>query len=385
MAFEELGPNIRITVEGQALDVEITDFVISCEVEQSQELAWKITLDVLNVQNDAVGVGFDGTFLFTDSKVFQPGNTIEVEMGYGQDMEFVGAGIIQKWLPTFPDNGSPKLRIVAYDGRVLMMENEEAQEAQAWEDTPHSDVIQAMADKYGFQSEIEPTNNPEKRTFKKAGRTDWALVQGLARLHGFYTAVEWNRDSSTWVLKWGPVENVWPQEKQYTFRYSVAGQENTLLSFSPEMAIKGLPTSVKLRYFDKDSRTWEAVEFKEEKDGETLKYSGNGSGSPKEEILSSYAFRFATGGIAVEVVPKVHFDTPEAAQRFAEAWFIQNRDQFITGRGRTVGLEFLSVGHIHILEGIGTQLSGEWQFTTVRHMYGQNGYKTAFFSHKVVK
>jgi len=381
-------------VEGTELSADVTKYVTKCTCEQTVDMADKITLTVLNVQEDVLGSGYTGFFAFTDSKVFQPGNTILVHMGYGAEEKLVGAGIIQRFLPNFPEDGPAMLTIMAYDASVLMMEGEACRQGEVWEDTAHSDVVLSVANRYAFIANIESSESIEgaatggfvrvgieKNTTKKKGMTDWELVQGLARLHGYDVKVRWSEDLNTWELWWGP--DIWDQQKQYTFVYN-QGQQSTLLSFQPEMAITGLPSTVKVLYFDQDTRTWEEMELKEEEgEGESIKFTG--SGLLEDEIINSSSYRIAASGINVEVVPGIHFDSAEDAQLYAESFFRARKDQFITGRGKTAGLEVLKAGHTHILVGLGVQLGGEWYFTTVRHVFdAMSGYVCEFYANKVV-
>lgn len=372
-----IAPSITITVNGTDLEADVTQFVTKCVVEQSQEVADKITLTVANPREDTLGGGYSDVFAFVDSKVFQPGNEIVVSMGYDGEEQVVGAGVIQRFLPKFPDSGFPMLTIIAYDGSVLLMDGETSQEGMVWEDTSHTDVVYNLANDNSIivDPDIAVTNS-EKSTIKKPGMSDWELIQGLARLHGYYAKVRWDEAVNDWVLYWG--EDIWAQETEYTFEYG-----STLLSFFPEFGIRNAPSGVKLQYFDQDTKTWEAVEFKEEKKGEEVKFKG--PEKLEEEILSSTSFRIASGGVAVEIVPGMNFETAEEAQQYAERWFRARKDQFIMGRGKTIGLEYVHVGHIHNITNIGVQLSGRYQFTTVRHIFdNQAGYTTEFFAHKVL-
>lgn len=381
MAFDSLAPTIRIQVEGIDLDVEVTQYVTKCVVELTVDMADKITLTVLNPQTNTLGSGYTGAFAFTDSKVFQPGNTILVYMGYGANEALVGAGVIQKYLPRFPQDGPAMLTIMAYDGSVLMMDGETSREGRVWENTAHEDVVIEVVNDYNFAGDVAVGTATEKNTTKKRGMSDWELVSGLARLHNFDCKVVWDEGSGLWKLHWGTP--FWVQDKTYTFTYIVNGQDSTLLSFEPEMAITGQPSTVQVLYWDQDTRTWEKVEIKEDKEGESIKFTG--SGALEDEITSSTQYRLSASGIAVDVIPGVHFDTAEDAQLFAERFFRARKDQFITARGKCIGLETLKAGHIHTIAGVGTQLSGDYEFTTVRHVFdAQSGYVCEFFAHKVL-
>jgi hypothetical protein len=61
-----------------------------------------------------------------------------------------------------------------------------------------------------------------------------------------------------------------------------------------------------------------------------------------------------------------------------------HKDNFITARGTVVGLETLRPGQVHTIDGVGIQLSGDYEFTTVTHKFSGDGYVCEFFAHKVV-
>lgn len=384
MAFDDLAPSIRIYVEDNELTSEVTKYVTRCEVDLSIGIADQIKLTVANPLTDKFGRGYVGEYLFLDGKTFQPGNEVEVWMGYGANAAFVGRGVIQKQLPSFPDGDEvPTLTILALDASVRMMEGEESSEAAAWEDLSHSDIVTEIANKYGFIGNIETITNAEVKTVKKRGMSDYRFVQGLANLHGFTFKVAWNPDLKAWALYFRS-KAVDSQEKTYTFSYN-NGQASTLLSLDPQFGLRDTPSAVKVLYFDRATRAWEQVIVEETKEGEKGKASKDVTERMIESVTSSTAFRIAAEGVAVEVVPERPFKSPEEAQLFAERWLRARKNHFITGRGKTIGLEKLRAGEVHALAGIGAQLSGDWEFSTVTHIFdNNNGYRCEFFAHKVI-
>jgi phage protein D len=385
MAYDDLAPAIRIFVEDTELTTDVTKYVTHCEVDLSMGIADQIKLTVVNPLTDKFGRGYTGEYLFLDGKTFQPGNEVEVWMGYGAATAFVGRGVIQKQLPTFPDADEiPTLTIIALDASVRMMEGEDAAEAAVWDDVSHSDIVTEMANKYGFLANIETITNTEVKTVKKRGMSDYRFIQGLANLHGFTFKVAWDTGTEAWHLYFRskPVES---QEKAYTFTYN-NGQDSTLLSFDPQFGLRDTPSAVKVLYFDRATRTWEQVLVEEVKEGEKPKPNAKDVAEKMTEaVTSSTAFRIAAEGVSVEVVPERGFKSPEEAQLFAERWLRARKDHFITGRGKTIGLEKLRAGEVHALAGIGIQLGGDWEFSTVTHIFDSNsGYRCEFFAHKVM-
>ena len=399
--FEGLAPSIRIFIQDDELTTDVTKYVTRCEVDLSIGIADQIKMTVINPLTNEFGRGYAGQYLFLDGKTFQPGNEIEVWMGYSGVETFVGRGVIQKQMPSFPDGDEiPTLSIIALDASVRMMEGETAEDSAAWEDMSHSDIVGEIAAKYGFLVDVEAISVTEARTVKKTGMSDYRFIQGLANLHGFAFKVQWDTTSQAWSLYFRskPVNS---QKKKYTFTYN-NGQESTLLSLDPQFGLRNTPSAVKVLYFDRATRTWEQIIVEETQAGEDPKPAKGKAALKKaaekkkkaaetnekmqQELKSATAFRIAAEGICVEVVPERQFKSPEEAQAFAERWLQARKDNFITGRGKTIGLELMRAGDVHALKGIGTQLSGDWEFSTVTHQFSNdNGYRCEFFAHKVVE
>jgi phage protein D len=391
--FSDLVPRVVINVEGTELTEDITRYVVDVEVELTRDIADMISMTVINPFREASGLGElggqqTGSFLFLDDTTFQPGNRIDIFMGYADATEHIASGIIQRWMPNFPESGMPVLQLKAYDHSTLLMEGEGTMAGGAWSELTHDAVVSELVKRYNINQLVADTAGEEPVTIKKHGMTDYAFVKGLANLHGYYFKVRFDVDSNEPIAYWGESATVFPSsDTQYTFTYG-AGDDSTLLSFEPQFAIRDIPSKVEVLYFDPDTKTWEQVPVEEDDETGELKYSGDGSLPEEptlEQILSSSAYRITAGGKSVEVVPERRFQSAEAAQRWAERWIRSRKDNFITATGRVIGLETLRPGQVHVIEGVGTQLSGEYEMTSVRHIFdGSSGYVCEFFAHKVL-
>ena len=381
MAFDDLRPTVKIEIEGEELSADVTNAVSRCEVELSREVTDQITLTVANPVADELGKGYAGrSFVFLEEKAFQPGNEIRVHLGYGDRLTFVAGGIIQRFLPRFPADGVPTLTIVARDASIRLMDGETAAEAASY---PEFDLDTAVRDVLNRHDILAADVTPLVGTFrsdlqKKRGMTDYQFVKGLANIVGHEFRVRMNPTSFKWEAVWRPP--VSDQEKEFTFAY-LNGPESTLLSFDPEWGLHDTPTEVRCFYFDRGTKTWELLEAKGAgKAGESTK---GAKGKVTKEITDLDEIRIAAGDVAVEFVPERPFRTSDEAQRFADRWLKARRDLFLTGRGRCIGLEALRAGDVHRLEGIGVQLSGLWEMTTVAHVFDRtSGYYCDFFAHK---
>lgn len=386
MPFDDLAPTLKIEVEGQELNADVTRAITRCEVDLTRDIADMIKLTVVNPAQDVIGEGYGESFVFLDSRAFQPGNTIKVSMGYGDDVSFIAAGIISKWLPTFPRGGVPILQVKALDASIRMMDGETSRDAKTYDNFDldtivrdvlnQHDIIAAQVDAMPFVG-----MGAGRTTNKKKGMSDYKFVKGMANLAGYEFKVRYNPDSSQWEGFWrAPVSE---QERQFTFQYN-RGASSTLLDFRAEWGLRDQSTAVKVFYFDRSSGTWEEVTVEDlEKGNEQTLFEG---GTDKvTEAINDHGVRIVAGGSAVEVVPNRKFSSLDQATLFAERWLAARRNLFVTGRGSVIGVSELRAGDLHVLEGVGVQLAGEYEFTTVRHIFDQAaGYTTQFFGNKVM-
>lgn len=374
-------PSSTLYIGDVQMSNEVSGHIVRLEAELTRDISDQLTLTLLNPLNTKIGVGdSQGEYLYVDSKAFQPGQEITAFIGYGGDNAFITRGVITKYLPSFPKDGMPRLTIKALDASVYMMESADGMLGRTWPDMSYSDIVTQIIKEYGFDvGEIEPTPTIRK-TAKKTGISDYKFVKGLANLLGFEFKVKWDPITKKWKVYWRTPKPF--QQKRYTFTY-LNGPESTLLSFEPQFGLRDVSTEVKVLYFDSITRTWEEMAVKEEKYGEGITFTG--SERMEREITSSTKIRIDAGGQSVEVIPERPFSCAEDAHAWATRWLQSRKDNFIMGNGTCIGVETLQPGQVHTLLGLGKQLSGDYEFTTVRHIVDRDkGYTTEFFANKVV-
>lgn len=397
MGFDSAGPSVAVYIaDGRPLSRDFTGHIVKVEAELTRDIADQITITMLNPLTTRIGVGNNqNEFMYVDADVFLPGNEISVYMGYGGNNSFIARGIITKYLPSFPSDGIPKLTIKAQDASVRLMEYGDKAGA-SYPDMSYSDIVKQICNGYGIAvGEIESTPKV-KNTVKKAGTNDYQFVKGLASLCGFECKVRWTDKAKKWQMYWRTPKPM--QDRRYTFTY-LNGPNSTLLSFEPQYGMRDAVSEIKVLYFDHLSRTWEELSVKEgqvvtSKKGKKKvvpNVAGDsaiaftGDDRQVEEITSTNVIRVDIAGTSVEVVANRPFTCPEDALAFATEYFNHSQSMFITGQGKCIGVESLAPGQVHILTGLGKQLSGEYELTTVKHVFDNNGYTTEIFGNKVLK
>jgi len=382
MSFASLAPTLRVDVEDNELSSDITKLVTRCEVELTRDIADQISLTIVNPVETKMGEGNTGRLLFTDSKMFQPGNEVSIFMGYG-DPVFIGRGIIDRFLPSFPREGVPTLTIKAHDASTRMMDGEAALEPAIYVDMTYDQIVTDVIKKHGIlPGIIDPVDVIDKRIAKKRGMSDYIFVKGLANLVSYEFRVYWDNDAHAWKANWRAPRS--DQQRAYEFSY-LNGPDSTLIEFEPSFGLRDAPNGVQVLYWDKDTRGWEEMKVEEDKTGDSPLFTGTSS-DMEEEIKSSSKLRIAAAGRYVEVVADRPFASADEAYQFAERWMRARKDSFLMGNGKTIGLENLRPGDIHRLSGLGTQLSGDWEFSTVSHSFtSDRGYECGFFALKVIE
>jgi hypothetical protein len=402
MAFEDLTPNARVVVSGVDLNDDMIAGVAEIEIDLSRDLADQIKLTVVNPQKDEFGVGYQNTFQAVDSKAWQPGNQVDIYLGYGDDLTYITSGMIQRWKPNFPKDGFPTLKLTALDASTRLMDGPFVGDARSFPGDvgfDYTDVAtQICADYQIARGDVSSLLAPFMDTVtKKSGMTDYQFIRGLANLGAFEFKVFYDPISKLWKFNFRPPTT--DQQKKYTFTYGP--DSYTLLDFEPSWGLRDQPSEVKVLFLDKYSGIYQQVSSKGvsskvkkatlsrvDQDGADfvpdMKWTDAG-GVVDQEMLSLEKVRIATGGISVEVVPERPFPSIDFAETFAARWMKEHRDNFIVGTGHLVGLEAVRPGDVHRLEGIGVQLTGDWEFTTVNHKLAPgNGFVTEFTAHKVL-
>ncbi len=375
-------PTFAIQIEGEDLDVGVTQLIETVEYESVDGMADMARIRAVNPD-----------FLISDAKVFQPGNEMSIWLGYGSQLQHVGRVVIVKQTPNFPQDGMPTIQVTGYTADYKMMDNapEESKKrrgkgGRAFVDAKHSDAVEDRFADYDFQASIQPTPDQPHNFFQKVGLTDYDFVRGLANLNGFLFWVEGDADGAWSAYFWDPENLLEPlQELEYTFQYN-QGNESALFSFQPELLIRGATT--KLRAITKDPKTGRRLEIEVEEENNAAPDTSAASdvtGEVKGESTTASDVKLFLGEFSIDVVANRKFKNAAELTAWAQQWFRRQRENFVLSRGRTIGLETLMARQTHNIQGVGTLYSGQYYFTKVKHLMSRDqGYVCDFAARKVV-
>lgn len=383
----------------------------SVSVETALDKEDMITLVVLNpFVGTAGGQTRTSQLRFSDATAFIAGQPIEVRFVQEGEELSLARGIIQEWLPVFPESGLPTITLKAFGAGVLMMDGTptiNAKDARVFEEgLSLSDIVDSIASDYGFESDVEMLFDlPERAIVKKAGMSDYQFVRGLANLVGHDFFIKWSQETKKFVLTWkeGALEDSFKTSFVWGPDYKNGTGGLPLLSFEPSFAVNGTSTNVEVFYYDQDGGVWEKIVHppRQNKQGEEESSELQWVGDPitgedvkptsVEDDLAQVGgsdtargLRIKVGGLAVEVVPAQGLKTAEDAIKFAESWFKQRQRSLLLGKGRIWGSNWVRAGQVHTLLGLGAGLSGDWYLTEVNHDYSGGVYSIDFVCRKVI-
>jgi len=312
----------------------------------------------------------------TRKKMIQPGNTIEIWTGWGGEVAFLGAVTLENWLGKFPTEGMPKININGLCGGSKLAARKEE---ELFMFSRPSDAVHIISEHHGFLTDVEQAGKRDDFA-KEAGNSDWEFLMGLAGTVGFDFYVEWDPAKKIWVTHWHSQRQ--DQETTFRFRYDPDGQRSTLFNIDISFGIQYDNASQVVVY------AWngeEYVELKtEEEDGADVDTKNVGQPDLTTFPDEFVPLRIGIGGNAVDVLPNIPILDADTAYTYAKDLLERRKREFITAKGRLIGIEGLKARQVHTIEGL-EQFSGEYFFTKVDHRIGSDGYWCDFIANKVLK
>lgn len=368
-------PQWALEVNNQPLDTGIASVIESVEFESYDGMA-----DMLHLRMKNPGAKI------SDAKVFQPGNEVSVFAGYGSNnLEHIGRAVIVRQSPLFPENGAPTLEAIGYSADYQLMDSEPGGSTKrTYAVTKYDGLFDIVAASYGFKTDIDPWSpRGPKDLFQKVGVSDYEFVKGLANIAGRVFWVDAD-EKGVWTMHVKDPDNLTDQEVKYTFRYNY-GDGGTLLSFRPEVLIKGAKTKISVVAKDKNTKQVFSAEIEEEADAPELDARGDQDGTVNSSHKSGTVIKLYFNNFAFEVVSSKTFKTEWDVTHWARQWFRRMRDNFVLAQGKLIGVETLAARQTHALEGLSPVYDGDYYFTKVRHVLSASGYSINFGGRKVIK
>lgn len=382
MASDSSAPNYALEVNGQPVAKGIKQLIKKVEYESTDGMADLMKITCINPEDQ-----------LSNAKVFQPGNEIFLWMGYGSSLKPIGRAIVAKHRPDFPTDGMPMLQVVAYTKDHKMMDNapekskaDAGKHGRIYKNEKYSEAVKTIAQSDFYKMEVDVDDTPEsaKEFIQKVGLKDYDFVQGLSNLTGYVFWVDGDANGK-WTLHFKDPTKLKEGDKLYKFLYNI-GDMTSLLSFQPEMLIRDLETKIKVQFFNIKKGKPDEFEIEEDNNqSPDVEAQGDMTGDIQKPYTTASDLKLYIGDFSFEMIGNRKFKDASDLQNWARQWFRRNREQFIIGSGRLIGVEDLMARQTHELEGLGQGYDGKYYFTKVRHVQSEDlGYVCEFSARKVV-
>ncbi|MCJ1676503.1 phage baseplate assembly protein V [Streptomyces sp. APSN-46.1] len=338
MTTTSYAPRFDIRVAGLTMAAELADQVLSMTVETSLDLAGTFSFVLRNPDNRLL-----------DSPLLDPGKTVEIHLGYGNDLKPAFLGEIAAVEPSFPQSGPPTVQVSGYDKSYRMRRGQP--EPTEYTFMNDSLVAARIAVENGLVPVVDPTPGLKEKITQV--ESDMAFLQDRARRYHFDVYVEWDRlhfqfprpQAAAHVLEWG----------------------RNLSSFSPRVSASAAAGLQVVRGYNQElAQTVHGLALAADLDVDQL----------TERLGSSAADLLLT--MARKGIRRHALENPLDAKILAESLLAELLEGMYEGTGSCVGIPGLTAGKYIEIRGVGKRFSGTYRLRKVTHRIDDGGFMTDF-------
>lgn len=334
-------PTFDVRIEGLTLAANLSGVVTSLTFESQVDAADMFALSL----DDSSGE-------LRDSPLFDVGKTVEIHMGYMNDLLPMMLGTVSAVSLNVGPSGAPTLRVTGYDKSQALRHNRP--ERFTFKNLDDSAIAAIIASENLLVPVIDPAPTPARDSVQQTA-SDWAFLSELAERNFFEVKVEWDR-----------LYFRFPRPQFERIELAVG---RNLISFSPRISTAGQTGVQVLRGYD-DSLAQEIVSILP-----TLSLDGDGEallerlGSAVKDQLLSLG-RYVVRGKKVE-------NYADAAV-LAKSLLMRLLEGVLEGRGECVGNPRIRAGEQISVSGIGNRFSTVYKVSKATHTIDDRGYRTSF-------
>lgn len=340
-----------------------------------------------------VATGWDSVgrrFRFVGETILGPGSLVVLWAGDGRQLRPIQRFRMAREEVSYDDRGV-RVTLRGYSAEAQLVETTAP---RAWSGpSVDSEIAREIAAAHNIgttSTSLDPTGETPGGRLKKAGDTDWQLLQQLAQAQGYGPPwVRYDADSGRDVLYFR-AQRLDQQPHVATFRWGVP--DPTLLQFSPSLSLQGVPTSVEVVGWDAAAgQPIRVVARVNGAAGETTVQIGPDVGQLSQEIKSGSKLRarvLKDGGAdpdLPEIVSVPALPTAEAAEAWARRWLRTQSTAAQVARATTVGHVDAWPGQAHRFAGLAPHHEGLWYAVGVRHVWDARGYRLDWDLERIVE
>ncbi len=343
--FDTLAPEFQVHIKGEALPTEAAADLIGVSVLDDVDATGMFTLIVSGCDADEMKVKW------IDDEIFREGNSVEIAMGYRDNLQTLFSGEITGLEPEFLEGQPTRLIVRGYDRRHRLLRE---RKTRSFTNIKDSEIASQIAADAGLIPEVDDSALILPYVLQH-NQTDLEFLLARSQRIGFEALVVGQS------LKFR--EREIKADEMLVLR-----REQELLDFRPRLTTTGQVGEFVVHGWNpKDKR--EIIAFARNGDEKTL-MAGTTSGPRAGE----QAFGKAKGSSVTRPVQSQAEADQMAKQRFSELAL-----DFIRADGVCIGEPRLRAGSNVKIDGIGTRFSGLYYVTSCEHRYSpRKGYRTSF-------
>ena len=300
------------------------------------------------------------TFKYSDQRLFDPGERIELAMGYLGALRTMLKGEITSLRPSFPSGGGSTLAI---SGLNILHKFRTQQESRTYPNVTDSEIAEQIAQRLKIKIEaIKAPNEPKFNYLIQDNQYDVIFLMERARRAGYDIVVEerTNGGSTETVLVYRPSQTV--HHPTYKLTYG-----KSLIEFQPELTTANQVGKVTVRGWD-NVRKEPIVHTATRAD---LATKGVGSKGGQDAIDKSVESK-------AEIVATKPVESKAEAQKLAKEILEGIAKEMVKGTGSVPGLPDIRAGTVLEIDGLGDRFSGRYFVVGTTHAIGDSGYTTQF-------
>ena len=347
-------PTFEVRLEGKPVGQDVVRDILSVTYKDSVQ---DIDSYEIAINNWDAGTR---TFKYSDLRLFDPGQRVELRMGYVGALRTMLKGEITSLRPSFPAGAASTL---AVSGLNVLHRFRTQQESRTYVDLTDSQIAEQIAQR--LKVRIDTVSAPDEPRFTfliQDNQYDLIFLMERARRAGYDIVVEERVSGSTaeTVLVYRPSTTV--HHPTYRLTYG-----KSLIEFQPELTTANQVGKVTVRGWDEVRK--QPIVYTATRDELAVKGVGarGGQGAIDKSIEQK-----------AEIVATKPVESEAEARKLAKEILTGIAKEMVKGTGSVPGLPDVRSGTVLDIDGVGERFSGRYFVASTTHSIGDSGYTTQF-------
>lgn len=366
-------PVFQIKIRDQRLPDDIVRDVMQVTYRDNVKEIDSFELTVANWHAGAFKPKYEPFSDPTYKGIFDPGQKIELCMGYLDNVRLMMTGEITTLEPNYPASGGLSLSV---RGLNELHRFRTEQHTFGWFNKKDSDIAVDLGrrpirrDEPGLGIEVrtnpDPQEAPEDFVFMDT-QYDIVFLMQRARRHGYEVVLLVDPESGRQFIQFGRT-GIGPDVPSYRLEWG-----KSLISFRPTLSTARQISEVVVRGWDR--RTNRLIE--EHASWQDVYRQGNPERDRVQQVAQAFQNRR-------EIITNRPVHTRAEAKSLARDMLRNQFNQMVTASGSTVGLPDLRAGRTVVIAGLGDRFNGSYYLTETTHTIGDNGYTVEFQAERAI-